>query len=295
VSSAPVSEVDLTSFLDGELAPERRPAVEIYLAAHPAEASRIEGWRRQNELIRAALGRVTHEPPPIKAGAHGQPVLRLDPGRLAAQAAHADAAAPIRLPDVRPQPIRPARLAAVITGSFLAGAASAVVAVMLFGLTPNLLSGLGMMTGRPVESRLVTDFGPALAARAIEAHVTYAAEQSEPDLVPAALAESLSTRLGLAVPVPDLTSFNLRLSGGRLAPADIGPAAFITYLGPQGERIGFLATRAPGEDGLRFAQGRGASVAIWSAAGMGYAVSGSSDKARLLTIAESIRAKIEPR
>ena len=295
MSIAPVSEVELNAFVDGELASERRPVVEIYLAAHPAEAARLDGWRRQNELIRAALGRITHEPPPIRAGAHGQPVLRLEPGRAAATNAPGDAAAPIRIAESRPQPTRPGRLPTVVAGSFLAGAASTVVAVMLFGLMPNLMSGLGMLTGRPVETRLVTDFGPALAARAIEAHVTYAGEQAEGDIIPAALAESLSTRLGLSVPVPDLTSFGLRLLGGRLAPADIGPAAFISYVGAQGERIGFMATRAPGDEGLRFAQGRGASVAIWTSAGMGFAVSGGNDKVRLLTIAESIRTRISPR
>jgi anti-sigma factor RsiW len=290
---APVSDVELNAYVDGELPSERRPVMEVYLAAHAAEAARLEGWRRQNELIRAALGRITHEPPPIRAGAHGQPVLRFDPSRAAQS--HAEVNAPLRvadMPAVRPGGLH--RLAAIVAGSFLAGAASTVVAVTLFGLAPNLLGGLGIVSGRPVETQLVTDFGPALAARAIEAHITYSREPADPYVLPAVLTDTLSSRLGLAVPVPDLTSFGLKLIGGRLAPADIGPAAFMTYEGDRGERIGFLATRAPGEESLRLAQGRGASVAIWSTAGMGYAVSGSGDKQRLLTIAESIRTHLGP-
>ena len=78
----------------------------------------------------------------------------------------------------------------------------------------------------------------------------------------------------------------------RLAPADIGPAAFLTYEGAQGEHVGFLVTRAPGEVALRIAQGRGTSAALWSTGGMGYAVTGAGERQRLLAIGESIRKRL---
>ena len=290
MSSASVTEVDLNAYVDGETAPDRRALIDAYLAAQPSEAARVENWRRQNDLIRAAMGRFGHDGP-ARPQTGGFTQLRIEPSRPVAPAAPATVLGlPIRVTEVAT--FRPRKLAIAIGGAFLAGAASTVIAVMLFGLTPNFLSGLRTLTGRPVETAVITDFGPALAARAIEAHVTYSGEPAEPNLVPAALSETLSARLGLSVPVPDLTSFGLKLLGGRLAPADIGPAAFLTYEGAQGEHIGFLVTRAPGEDNLRIAQGRGASVALWTAGGMGYAVTGSGDRQRLLAIGDSIRKRI---
>ena len=290
MSAVSVTEIDLNAYVDGETAPDRRALIDAYLAAQPSEAARVENWRRQNDLIRAALGRFGHDGP-ARPRAGSVPQLRIEPARPAAPAAPPTVTGlPIRLGEVAT--FQPRKLAIAVFGAFLAGAASTAVAVALFGMMPNFLSGLRTLTGRPVESAVITDFGPALAARAIEAHVTYSGEPAEPNLVPAAVSETLSAKLGLSVPVPDLTSFGLKLLGSRLAPADIGPAAFLTYEGAQGEHVGFLVTRAPGEVALRIAQGRGTSAALWSTGGMGYAVTGAGERQRLLAIGESIRKRL---
>ncbi|HXW70560.1 MAG TPA: hypothetical protein VEK34_03825 [Methylocella sp.] len=54
-ASNPISEADLHAYADG-FAGARREAIEAHLKAVPADAARVDLWRRQNELLRAAFG-----------------------------------------------------------------------------------------------------------------------------------------------------------------------------------------------------------------------------------------------
>ncbi|TDF84445.1 anti-sigma factor [Pseudomonas sp. H9] len=66
------SEDELHAYVDECLTPERRRAVEVYLAANPEHAQRVEGWRRDARQLRAAL-----------SGFAGQvPNPRLDPAHV---------------------------------------------------------------------------------------------------------------------------------------------------------------------------------------------------------------------
>jgi anti-sigma factor RsiW len=60
----PVSEHDLQAYADGELPEERRAAVAAWLAAHPDDAERIEGYRRLSQELRGTYQGVLHEPVP---------------------------------------------------------------------------------------------------------------------------------------------------------------------------------------------------------------------------------------
>jgi anti-sigma factor RsiW len=62
----PVTEEDLHAYVDGELAPERRDAVELWLAAHPDDTARVGAWRAQAESIRNRYGAVASEPVPAR-------------------------------------------------------------------------------------------------------------------------------------------------------------------------------------------------------------------------------------
>ncbi|MGH6677477.1 MAG: anti-sigma factor family protein [Bradyrhizobium sp.] len=62
--SFPIAEDDLHSFVDGEIDDDRREAVLAYLANTPADAARIEVWRQQNMLLKAAFSHVGIEQVP---------------------------------------------------------------------------------------------------------------------------------------------------------------------------------------------------------------------------------------
>jgi len=58
----PVTEDELHAYVDGELPPERRIAVEAWLARNPDDAARVAEWRGQADAIRARYGAVVSEP-----------------------------------------------------------------------------------------------------------------------------------------------------------------------------------------------------------------------------------------
>ena len=60
----PVSEAELHGFVDGSLERSRLDAVQAFLAVSPADAARVETWRRQNEAIRAAFASINMPPLP---------------------------------------------------------------------------------------------------------------------------------------------------------------------------------------------------------------------------------------
>lgn len=63
-----VEEHELHAYVDGALAPERSGAVASYLQANPEAARRVDEYRRQNALLRAALDPMLNEPvvPPLR-------------------------------------------------------------------------------------------------------------------------------------------------------------------------------------------------------------------------------------
>ena len=60
----PVSEDELHALVDGELADDRRPDVEAWLASRPEDAARVADWRAQAELIRLRYGGAPNQPVP---------------------------------------------------------------------------------------------------------------------------------------------------------------------------------------------------------------------------------------
>lgn len=59
-----VTEAELHAYVDGELAADRREAVEAWLAAHPDDAALVIAWQKQADAIRARYGAVASEPIP---------------------------------------------------------------------------------------------------------------------------------------------------------------------------------------------------------------------------------------
>ncbi|MBX9711837.1 MAG: anti-sigma factor [Xanthobacteraceae bacterium] len=60
----PVTEDELHAYVDGELPPDRRAAVEAWLVAHPDAAAQVASWRAMSELLHAKYDSVADEPVP---------------------------------------------------------------------------------------------------------------------------------------------------------------------------------------------------------------------------------------
>ncbi len=60
--NSPVTEDELHAYVDGELAADRRGAVEAWLATHPEQAARVAEWRAQADAIRARYGAIASQP-----------------------------------------------------------------------------------------------------------------------------------------------------------------------------------------------------------------------------------------
>ena len=65
---SPVTEDELHAYVDGELADDRRDAVEAWLATHADDAARVAAWQAQAERIKARYGGVIDEPVPARLG-----------------------------------------------------------------------------------------------------------------------------------------------------------------------------------------------------------------------------------
>ncbi len=60
----PIGEEELHAYIDGQLAPDRQPAVQHYLQEHPDVARRVAAYREQRAALRAAFDAVAGEPIP---------------------------------------------------------------------------------------------------------------------------------------------------------------------------------------------------------------------------------------
>ena len=63
--SQPIQENDLHAYVDGQLNAARMAEVKAYLAAHPAEAERIQTYQQQNDMLHALFDPVAAEPIPL--------------------------------------------------------------------------------------------------------------------------------------------------------------------------------------------------------------------------------------
>jgi len=216
-----VSEAELHAFVDGQLSDERALAVAVWLAEHPRDGLRVDGWRTQNESIQRAF------PPPARERA-----------TLAFRAPDSDA--PLTMPptpaieDYRAK--RRRRQTLSLVAAFAAGALAAGAMAV----------GAHRMTARPALSEPIFLETPApvdeFARRAAEAWRTYAQDPLHPVEVEArdlaGLAKWLKDRTGLERP-PSIAE--ARLLGGRVLPARGKNAAFLLYRLATGDLLALLA------------------------------------------------------
>ena len=128
---------------------------------------------------------------------------------------------------------------------------------------------------------------------ALDAHRLYVVEVRHPVEVPgserAHLQQWLTKRCGWDVRAPELGATGLKLVGGRLLPGPDGPASFLMYESPSGERFTVYTARAAAETTqMRYAKQDKDGALFWADRGVGYVVSGGSDRERLTQVARLV-------
>ena len=132
-----------------------------------------------------------------------------------------------------------------------------------------------------------------LTAEALDAHRLYVVEIRHPVEVSGGdrvhLQNWLSKRCGWEVRAPELDATGLKLIGGRLLPGPAGPASFLMYESPSGERYTLYASRSgSGTAQMRYTAAENSGAMYWSESDVGYVLSGPSDKERLHQVARLV-------
>ena len=82
--------------------------------------------------------------------------------------------------------------------------------------------------------------------------------------------------------------------GGRLLPGPSGPASFLMYESASGERFTVYTARAKSETTqMRYAKQDNDGALFWADNGVGYVVSGGSDRDRLTQVARLVYDQTE--
>ena len=133
---------------------------------------------------------------------------------------------------------------------------------------------------------------------ALGAHRLYVVEVRHPVEVAgserAHLQQWLSKRVGYEIKAPELDGTGLKLVGGRLLPGPEAPAAFFMYESGNGERYTLFTSRAATESTqMRYASQDKDGALFWADKGVGYVLSGPTDKDRLNQVARLVYDQTE--
>jgi anti-sigma factor RsiW len=139
-----------------------------------------------------------------------------------------------------------------------------------------------------------------LTLDALDAHRLYVVEVRHPVEVPGServhLQQWLTKRCGWDVRAPELDATGLKLVGGRLLPGPTGPASFLMYESASGERFTLYTSRGQTETAqMRYTAAENSGAMYWSENGVGYVLSGPTDKGRLDQVARLVYEQTEKR
>jgi anti-sigma factor RsiW len=133
---------------------------------------------------------------------------------------------------------------------------------------------------------------------ALDAHRLYVVEVRHPVEVPGSerthLQQWLTKRCGWDVHAPELGATGLKLVGGRLLPGPTGPASFLMYESASGERFTVYTAKAANETTqMRYTTKDNEGAMFWADRGVGYVVSGGTDRERLKQVAQLVYDQAE--
>jgi len=262
MNELPVTESDLHAYADGLLPRERMAEIEAYLAARPAEASRVITFQAQNAALHVLFDPVLGEPVPARlmerARTSSWQLQRYAAGLLIACASGA-------------------------AGWFLHGA-----------------NELDLRLARSPAADHLALQAAAFAHQAAIAHVVYSPDLRHPVEVgadqEAHLVAWLSKRLGTPIRPPRLSKLGYELVGGRLLPGQSGPVAQFMYHDAGGKRLTLYVSTEQSQNtdtGFRFSEQGPINVFYWIDGTFGYALSGGVDRATLSRLADAVYAQLD--
>ncbi len=251
-----ITEDDLHAYVDDQLDPERRQAVERHLMLNDGDARRVEAYTAQRSALRDAF--------PLPTGRLPEPFDLWQLGQARA-----------------PRRSVPWRAAAAVLLAFLVGGGGGwLVHGRVGGAAPT---GLFALAQEAETNHVVfaADHGHAVELRA--------AQSGE-------LARWLSGRLNRMILLPDLSAAGYRFMGGRLVATQQGPAALLMYDDDHGTRITVYARpmATPADSATIPVHMPAANGYAWACDGLGYAVVSSTNGKDLLDIARSVRHQVDP-
>ncbi len=262
-----IGDPDLQAYLDGELEPARLQDVRRHLASNPADAKRVERWRKQNEAIRRAF-EVTREPAP--RAAEPKPDGRHDPKSDPKR----DPLGALRLDHARSA--RRRRQAVATSAGFVAGAAVALLAATGFERTAR----------PPLAADIVSSVPSAAPKRARLAWRTFAhgADRARPGLEKDAILQ------WTALPrLPDFGGEGLDFVSAHPMPGEAEPAVFLLYESAARSRVGLIAERNAESD-LRpvLDDDGGLRCLYWRGGGYAWALVGQADADTLRALRQAV-------
>lgn len=242
-----ITEHDLHAYADGALDGPVRAAVEAYLEENPAEAEEVEGWKRQNETLRALYGHVAAEKVPPQLSAY-----RIERENRAR------------------------------SGRWQRMAAAAVLLVAI-GTAAGWYGHSFLVPATPVQVALADEAMDAHRIYSTEVAHPVEVWAGQKDHLQA----WLSKRLDRTLTVPDLRTVGLSLVGGRLLPAASGPAAQFMYEDETGHRVTLyiIQAKAGRESSFQFAKLDRLEAFFWTDEAISCALVGDLPRERLQEIA----------
>ena len=267
----PFSDIDLHAFVDNQISADRRESITAYLKTAPADAARVESWRRQNDAIRAVFSGASMEPVP----------LWLTVGQIASSGRDKPVALEKRWSGKGPaqsaiRPLNPHRKRARSGSRFVLAAVLGFVAGLSLPYSLPRLHGLA--DWRPpafAGLELRRDF----VRRTLDAHATFGLDRDRPveviDNPEGILARWLTHHVPFPVRIPVLTETGWTLRGGRVAPGDLGPGALLVYENDSGDRLSLYIGRTASPTGDTAYDLTPDGVLMWTDGAMGYGVATS--------------------
>jgi anti-sigma factor RsiW len=284
----PVSDEELHAFVDGETAPERRDAILAFLSASPADAARVETWRRQNETIRAAFARVETEHVPLSWSLSAASRRRGFPCKLLSGRERSETSAI----EADPSSLR---LRRALAGFVIAGVASGVIAAIVAPLIVERLTAPNpapfIRVGR---AHPPADTDAAFANRTVSALLAFAPPAATTSAPPQGGETALADgQTGLIL--PNLFGKGLKLTGVRVAPNESDQTFCLFYATAANAAVALCVEKAAGTGAAGFRKtGHFPSATIsWRQRGAKYAIAGAMTEIELRNLAERAHSEVE--